>query len=214
MKESVEKKCCCHKPANRLPPCSPDVVPNRLDGDATSTPVSAPWIVGRMQTAVGEVPQIGTSLGWADCIGGWKVRWAIGRMRYRVPPGLYAVGSPNDESPVLVTANYKLTFDRLRSQLAEHSAWVVVLERTGFRPVFGPVYATDLPAFLDAGMKTPEMRFVHFPLRDRLAVVPVEVVQAAGKLLIVAICFFFLAGLGRLQTGARPYSDCVICGTW
>lgn len=252
MNEPVEKKCCCNKPANRLPPCSPAVAPNRLDGAATSTPVSAPWIIGRMQTAVGEVPQIGTSLGWTDRIGGWKVRWAIGRMRYRVPPGLYAVGSPNDQSPVLVTANYKLTFDRLRSRLGEHNAWVVVLdtkgvnvwcaaakgtfgtdevvrqiagtrvselvshnvlvlpqlsavgvcarevlERTGFRPVFGPVYATDLPAFLSAGLKTPEMRFVHFPLRDRLAVVPVEAVQAAGKLLIVALCFFFLAGLGR-----------------
>ena len=251
MEESMGKKCCCNKPAKSPSQCGSDVDPNRLDGATAAPPVSVPWVIGRLQTAVGAVPQIGTSLGWADCFGAWKVRWAVGRMRYRVPPGLYAVGNPNDESPVLVTANYKLTFDRLRSQLAEHDAWVVVLDtkgvnvwcsaakgtfgteevvrrieatrvselvshnvvvlpqlsavgvcarevlkRTGFRPVFGPVYATDLSLFLNAGMKTPEMRFVHFPLRDRLALVPVELVQAAGKLLIVAACVFLLAGLG------------------
>jgi len=251
----MEKKCCCSKPANRQTPCGSGDDPNRLADAVTSAPVSvpvsAPWVTGRLETAVGEVPQIRTSLGWADCIGGWKVRWGIGRMRYRVPPGLYAVGNPNDESPVLVTANYKLTFDRLRSQLGGRDGWLVVLDtkgvnvwcsaakgtfgtdevvrrieatrlsevvshsvlvlpqlsavgvcarevlkRTGFRPVFGPVCATDLPAFLDAGMKTPEMRLVRFPLRDRLAVVPVELVQAAKKLLIVAAFFFLLAGLG------------------
>lgn len=161
------------------------------------------------------------------------------------------MGNPDDGSPVLVTANYKLTFDRLRSQLVARDAWLLVLdtkgvnvgcaaakgtfgtdevvrrvkasrlselvsqhvlvlpqlsavgvcardvlERTGFRSVFGPVCATDLPAFLDAGVKTPEMRLVRFSLRDRLAVVPVELVQAAGKLLFVAVCSFLLAGLG------------------
>ncbi len=49
-----------------------------------------------------------------------------------------------------------------------------VSRRTGFKVVYGPVYAKDLPAFLHAGMKaTPEMRRVGFTLRERLAVVPV-----------------------------------------
>ena len=44
---------------------------------------------------------------------------------------------------------------------------------TGFRVVYGPVRAEDLPAFLDARMKaTPEMRRVRFDLRDRLLLVP------------------------------------------
>ena len=34
-------------------------------------------------------------------------------MDYTVEPGLYAVGRPTADLPVLVTANYKLSFDRL-----------------------------------------------------------------------------------------------------
>ena len=60
-------------------------------------------------TAVGEIPVVATELTLMDRIGAWKVRWGIGRMRFTIPPGLYAVGKPNDQSPVLVTANYKMT---------------------------------------------------------------------------------------------------------
>jgi len=34
-------------------------------------------------------------------------------MAYSVEPGLYAIGKPDNESPVFVSANYKLTFDVL-----------------------------------------------------------------------------------------------------
>ncbi|NQT35887.1 MAG: acetyl-CoA synthase subunit gamma, partial [Planctomycetes bacterium] len=61
----------------------------------------------------GDVPQVETTLTFADQLGRWKARWGIGRMRYRVAPGLYRVGSPTADSPVLVTANYKMSFDRL-----------------------------------------------------------------------------------------------------
>ena len=53
------------------------------------------------------------------------------RMRYTVDPGIYAVGSPNRGSPVLVTANYKLSFDLLRRELAGFQAWIVVLDTRG-----------------------------------------------------------------------------------
>jgi hypothetical protein len=59
------------------------------------------------------------------------VRWNIGRMGYIVLPGLYATGSPAAESPVLVTANYKLTFDKLRSALTGIDAWILVLDTRG-----------------------------------------------------------------------------------
>ena len=36
------------------------------------------------------------------------------RMKYVVTPGLYRVGSPDASSPVLLSANYKLSFDHLR----------------------------------------------------------------------------------------------------
>ncbi len=44
-----------------------------------------------------------------------------------------------------------------------------IKEQTGFRGKFGPVYARDIPAYLDAGMKKtePMMRF-RFDLRHRL----------------------------------------------
>jgi CO dehydrogenase/acetyl-CoA synthase gamma subunit (corrinoid Fe-S protein) len=35
-------------------------------------------------------------------------------MDYKVDPGLYALGEPDAESPVFVSANYKMSFDRLR----------------------------------------------------------------------------------------------------
>jgi hypothetical protein len=48
-----------------------------------------------------------------------------------VAPGLYCVGSPDAESPVLVTANYKLSFDSLRKELDAVDAWILVLDTRG-----------------------------------------------------------------------------------
>jgi hypothetical protein len=52
-------------------------------------------------------------------------------MRYRVHPGLYRMGNPDPASPVLVTANYKLTFDVLRAELHGINAWLLVLDTRG-----------------------------------------------------------------------------------
>lgn len=52
-------------------------------------------------------------------------------MRYRVAPGLYAVGNPDSGSPVLVTANYKLTVDVLRRELTGTSLWLLILDTRG-----------------------------------------------------------------------------------
>jgi hypothetical protein len=52
-------------------------------------------------------------------------------MHYNVPAGLYAVGEPTPESPVLVTANYKLSFDLLRRELSGKDLWLLVLETNG-----------------------------------------------------------------------------------
>ncbi len=177
---------------------------------------------------------VSTRLSFRDVLGGWKVRWAIGRNRYRVEPGVYAAGSPTDESPVFVSANYKLSFDTLRSSLDGTDAWILVLDTkgvnvwcaagkgtfgtreleqklfafrldqivshrtlilpqlgatgvsapqvrkdTGWRVVFGPVRAADIPAFMTAGQKKDAaMRRVEFRFPDRMAVAPVELVQA------------------------------------
>jgi hypothetical protein len=89
------------------------------------------WIIGTVESAIGPIPKISTRLGWRDRLGGWKVRWGVGRMDYSVQPGLYAVGTPNPQSPVLVTANYKLTLDALRCELEEISAWIMILDTRG-----------------------------------------------------------------------------------
>lgn len=59
------------------------------------------------------------------------MRLALGRNDYRVKPGLYCAGSPAGDSPVLVTANYKLTFDILRREIDGLSAWILVLDTKG-----------------------------------------------------------------------------------
>ncbi len=77
------------------------------------------------------IPSVDARLSLADRLGRWRVRWSIGRGRYRVEPGLYRIGRPGPASPVLVTANYKLTFDALRSELDGVDAWILVLDTQG-----------------------------------------------------------------------------------
>ncbi|MFH1220271.1 MAG: mercury methylation corrinoid protein HgcA [Candidatus Eisenbacteria bacterium] len=89
------------------------------------------YIIGWTDTAVGRVPKVATDLTRADRRGSLKANWSIGRMKYTVAPGLYAVGNPDRTSPVLVTANYKLSFDSLRRELAGLDAWIMVLDTKG-----------------------------------------------------------------------------------
>jgi hypothetical protein len=51
--------------------------------------------------------------------------------RYRVAPGLYALGRPAADSPVLLSASYKLSFDLLRRDLGGKDCWILVLDTGG-----------------------------------------------------------------------------------
>jgi acetyl-CoA decarbonylase/synthase complex subunit gamma len=189
---------------------------------------------------------------WRDRVGAVRVRCGIRRMHYRVRPGLYAVGRPGPDAPVLVSSNYTLSFDHLRRSLAGRDAWILVLDthginvwcaagkghfstdevvrwveavslssrvshrklvlpqlaapgvaahevkrRTGFRVVYGPVRAADIPRFLDARMTaTPEMRQVRYRLRDRAVLVPVEVVTGAKYPLVAAAALLLVGSIG------------------
>jgi len=53
------------------------------------------------------------------------------RMRYAVKPGLYAVGNPDRDSNIFVSANYKMSFDILRRALKGMNAWILVLDTKG-----------------------------------------------------------------------------------
>jgi hypothetical protein len=91
----------------------------------------APYLSGEVRTAVGAVPRLSTQLARADRLGAWRMRCGIGRDDYRVRPGLYALGDPDSGSVVLVTANYKLTVDELRSALPALDAWLLVVDTRG-----------------------------------------------------------------------------------
>ncbi len=157
----------------------------------------------------------------------------------------------DEKSPVLVTANYKMSFDRLRKALPGRNAWILVLDTkginvwcaagkgtfgteelvarigssgldrvvshrevilpqlsapgvaahqvrklSGFKGIFGPIQAEDLPAFLDNGMKaTPEMRVKTFTTWERFVLIPVELVGALKAALVIIPILLILGGL-------------------
>lgn len=216
-----------------------------------------PFVTGSIQTSAGLVPQVSSSLTRSDHLRAFKARWGIGRMNYTVEPGLYGLGQPDDRSPVLVTANYKMSFDRLREALPGRDTWILVLDTkginvwcaagkgtfgtmelvsriessgltqivshrelilpqlagpgvvahevkrlSGFKVIYGPIKADDLPKFLDAGLKaTPEMRFKTFTTWERIVLIPIELVAALKAGLIFIAILFLIALIGRSGEG-------------
>lgn len=84
-----------------------------------------------VSTPVGTIPRISSMLTRQDQWGTIKARLGAGRMNYTIDPGLYALGKPDEHSPVLVTANYKMSFDYLRQSLPNQNAWILVLDTRG-----------------------------------------------------------------------------------
>jgi len=222
----------------------------------------AACLEGSISTVAGEIPRVGTRLKAKDRRDAWKVRWGFGRGSYRIPAGLYAAGNPDSGSPVLVSANYKLSFDALRRELDGLNAWILVLDtmginvwcaagkgtfgtaevvrrvaetglarivshrkivlpqlgapgvaahevqkKTKFRVVYGPVRAADLPEFLERGMAaTPTMRRIMFGFRERLKLIPVEIIQA---LPILAGVLAFQVLLSLVTTGRISLPDLI-----
>ncbi len=220
---------------------------------------SANWITGQLETNAGPVYQVAAVLDRKDLTGSIKARLGLGRMDYIIPPGLYAVGNPEPTSPVLVSANYKLSFDQLRRELAGLNLWILVLDtkginvwcaagkgsfstaelmrmvdatslgeivshrtlilpqlaapgvsahamrkESGFKVVYGPVRAADIPEFLSGNNKAePEMRHPSFTLPDRLILAPIELV-AMLKPALGLIGLFFLLNMAALLADKSP----------
>jgi hypothetical protein len=80
---------------------------------------------------VGPVPKVKCRLERPDVLGTIRARLGVHRNQYKIAPGLYCVGNPGSDSPVLVTANYKLTFDVLRRELTSLDAWLLVIDTRG-----------------------------------------------------------------------------------
>ncbi len=230
--------CCGGDIAPKKEPCSPPC----LDQD---------FVSGSIATPQGNVPRVSSTLTRQDQWGTIKARLGAGRMSYAIDPGLYALGKPDEQSPVLVTANYKMSFDYLRQSLPSHNAWILVLDTrginvwcaagkgtfgtqelidrietsglknvvrhreiilpqlgapgvaahlvrqaSGFRVHYGPVRAEDLPAYLDSGFRaTADMRIMSFPLKDRVVLIPIELLAAARPYFFAALLFMILSGI-------------------
>lgn len=215
------------------------------------------FALNSIETPAGKSWRIKGDWSLSDWIGALRMRLGIGRMGYDIKPGVYAMGSSTANSPVMVTSNYKLTFDHLRRALKGLDAWILVIDTkginvwcaagkgtfgsseliekiescklkdiishrmliipqlgapgiaahevrktSGFKVVYGPVRAIDIPTFLATGMKaTKEMRTVGFNLSDRLAVVPVEVVHWSKWLLALFVTCALAAALGAGDYG-------------
>ena len=205
-----------------------------------------------VETPAGEVPRVKTALHWSDYAGTVRARLGIKRDQYKIAPGLYCVGRPDSKSPVLVTANYKLTFDVLRRELNSLSAWILVIDtrginvwcaagkelfstaevvrrikltevekvvshhqivlpqlsatgvaahqvkkESGFKVIYGPVHAKDLPKFLSNDLKSePSMRQVTFSTMERLILIPVELSHLPKPSLWVLLTAFAISGIG------------------
>jgi len=84
-----------------------------------------------IETPAGSVPRVSNVLGRSDWMETLKVRAGIDRHQYKVTPGLYCIGVPDKGSPVLVSANYKLSFDTLRKEITKTDVWILVLDTRG-----------------------------------------------------------------------------------
>jgi acetyl-CoA decarbonylase/synthase complex subunit gamma len=72
-----------------------------------------------------------------------------------------------------------------------------VKQISGFNVQYGPIRADDLPVYLDAGFKaTAQMRIKTFPLKERVVLIPIELVEAMKAFLVLAAVFFIISGIG------------------
>jgi hypothetical protein len=89
------------------------------------------YLTGSVSTTAGAIPRVSANWSTWDILSTMRVRWAIGRMNYKVSPGLYAVGNPTESSRVFATGNFKLSFDHVRRALTGMDAWLLVLDTKG-----------------------------------------------------------------------------------
>jgi hypothetical protein len=89
------------------------------------------WITGTVLTPVGLVNKVSADLTGTDYWEHFKCRTTAFRNRYAIEPGLYAVGDPDKNSNVLISANYKYSFDMLRRELKGLNVWILVLDTKG-----------------------------------------------------------------------------------
>ncbi len=86
---------------------------------------------GYVESDIGKIKKIKTELTPKDIFHDFYARCKINRNNFRIPTGIYGIGNPDKMSPVLVTANYKLTLDKLRCELTGLDIWLLVIDTKG-----------------------------------------------------------------------------------
>jgi len=231
--------------------CAPEQTEPRAERCSAAAKDKPAWVTGYVMTRFGSVPAVSTELTRYDHWEHFKCRVGSFRNAYTVGPGLYAVGDPDQDSDVFVSANYKFSFDMLRQELKGVNAWILVLDTkginvwcaagkgtfgtgelinrinaarlkdivthrrvivpqlgapgvsgykvksaTGFNVMFGPVRASNIPAYISAGYKaTKEMRKVTFGAWDRLVLTPIELHMIRRKFILFALLSLVYFGL-------------------
>ena len=61
----------------------------------------------------------------------WLRDTALRMLPHATRPGLYAVGQPGPDAPVLCTGNFTLTVRRMKDALVGHDAWLLVANSDG-----------------------------------------------------------------------------------
>lgn len=84
-----------------------------------------------IETSVGKIKVISNELTSKNKLEHFGIMWGYKRNNYMIKPGIYALGNPKPTSPVLVSCNYKLTFDLLRRDLKGLDCWLLILETNG-----------------------------------------------------------------------------------
>jgi acetyl-CoA decarbonylase/synthase complex subunit gamma len=90
-----------------------------------------------------------------------------------------------------------------------------VHQYSGFKVIYGPIRAGDLPVFLDNGLKaTPDMKLSTFRWAERAVLIPIELVEALRAAALSVPLFAVMGGLlgqgpfleSALQTGMTATS--------
>jgi len=111
----------------------PSLTANPLLQDIVS---SMPTASSAVDGVVGKVPpqiiaKVNAEVSRAERWEHFRCRISNFRDKYSVTPGLYAFGEPDVDDDVLVSANYKLSFDALRRELPGMNFWILVLDTKG-----------------------------------------------------------------------------------
>ena len=130
---SEEKKSisCCGDEKNSDEKKSKDKIQDFLPQTNNDNKFINPDFIGIINIKKYEIRKVSTNLTIKDHLGSLKARLNINRNDYKIKPGLYAVGKPDSSSPVLVTANYKLSFDHLRKEINDMNVFILVLDTKG-----------------------------------------------------------------------------------